>query len=334
VESRTLGRTGLRVSALGFGCGNVGGLIIRGTAAERERAVARAIELGINYFDTAPSYGDGVSERHLGQALAALRADVLVGTKFRLEPAERGSVVAAAIARSLEQSLQRLGRDRVDLLQCHDPIHTEPRTAGPSANELIETVGPALDRLRDQGKLRFWGITAFGDTEALHQVVASGRLDTAQVFHNLLNPSAGVEVPPGFPGQDFRRLLPRARATGVGVINVRVLAAGALSGVTGRHATAAPAVDPIASGPDYPTDVRRAGMLRALVTEGYAETLVEAALRFPLGSPAVSTILLGYSDLPQLEYAAAAVARGPLPPAALTLLDALWRAFAPGAVPA
>jgi aryl-alcohol dehydrogenase-like predicted oxidoreductase len=115
---------------------------------------------------------------------------------------------------------------------------------------------------------------------------------------------------------------------------VRVLAAGALSGVTGRHATAAPAVDPIASGPDYPADLRRAGTLRALLTEGYAETLVEAALRFPLGSEAVSTILLGYSDLPQLEYAAAAVVRGPLPPAALTRLGALWRAFAPGAAPA
>ena len=61
MEYRTLGRTGLRVSALGFGCGNVGGLLIRGAPAERERAVARALELGINYFDTAPLYGDGQS---------------------------------------------------------------------------------------------------------------------------------------------------------------------------------------------------------------------------------------------------------------------------------
>jgi aryl-alcohol dehydrogenase-like predicted oxidoreductase len=74
MEYRVLGRTNLRVSALGFGCGNVGGLMVRGTPAERERAVARALDLGVNFFDTAPLYGDGVSEEHLGQTLQALRA--------------------------------------------------------------------------------------------------------------------------------------------------------------------------------------------------------------------------------------------------------------------
>src|SRR5687767_7287340 len=73
MEQRTLGRTGLRVSALGFGCGDVGGLIVRGTPAERERAVARAHEAGINYFDTAASYGNGESEKNLGVTLRALR---------------------------------------------------------------------------------------------------------------------------------------------------------------------------------------------------------------------------------------------------------------------
>ena len=92
MDYRALGQTGLRVSALGFGCGNVGGLMVRGTPADRERAVARAIELGINYFDTAPSYGNGLSERHLGQALSALKADVYVGTKFRLTAEETGNL--------------------------------------------------------------------------------------------------------------------------------------------------------------------------------------------------------------------------------------------------
>src|SRR6266542_6796563 len=116
MESRSLGKTGLTVSTLGFGCGNVGGLIIRGTPAERERGVARAMELGIDYFDTAPSYGDGESERNLGRVLRALRPDVLVGTKFRIEPGEVGRV-AEAVAASLEASLRRLGMERVDLLQ-------------------------------------------------------------------------------------------------------------------------------------------------------------------------------------------------------------------------
>ena len=75
MEYRAFGRTGIDISVLGYGCGDVGGLIVRGTPAERTRAVARAVELGVNYFDTATSYGDGVSERHLGEALKELSLD-------------------------------------------------------------------------------------------------------------------------------------------------------------------------------------------------------------------------------------------------------------------
>src|SRR5438132_1527810 len=71
MDYRTLGRTGLRVGVLGFGCGNVGGLLVRGTPAEQERAVARAVDLGLNYFDTAPLYGDGQSETNLGRVQTA-----------------------------------------------------------------------------------------------------------------------------------------------------------------------------------------------------------------------------------------------------------------------
>src|SRR3989304_2000666 len=116
MEHRELGRTGLAVSLLGFGCGDGGGLLAVG-----ERAVARAVELGVNYFDTAPLYGDGRSEEHLGQVLRALRPAVYVGTKVRLAPAELGNV-PGAIARSLEASLRRLGLERVDLLQLHNAI--------------------------------------------------------------------------------------------------------------------------------------------------------------------------------------------------------------------
>jgi len=332
MEYRTLGKTGLRVSALGFGCGNVGGLMIRGAPAQRERAVARAIELGINYFDTAPSYGDGMSERHLGQALRALRASVYVGTKFRVETHELGDV-AGAVTRSLEASLGRLGMERVDLFQLHNPIGGPGRGGSggeTGADTVIDAVVPALDRLRQQGKIGFYGITALGETAALHRVLDAGGLDTAQVCYNLLNPSAGVAVPPGFPGQDFGRLLDRARRQRVGTIVIRVLAAGALSGSPARHPVAVPSVEPIASGPDYATDVRRAQRLEVLVREGHAASLVEAALRFPLGSDAVSTVLLGYSDLAHLEAAVAAMAKGALPPPASTRLADLWSGFATG----
>ena len=225
----------------------------------------------------------------------------------------------AAIPRALEGSLRRLGMERVDLFQLHNLIG-----ATPSADQVSSEVVPALERLREQGKLRFYGITALGDTAALHRVVGSGRIDTAQVCYNLLDPSAGEAVPAGFPAQDFDRLLDRAgqhqarRHRDPGARRRRAQRLGV------RHPVAVPAVEPIASGPDYATDVRRAQALDALVSEGHAGSLVEAALRFPLGHAAVSTVLLGYSSLEHLEAAAGAVARGPLPAAGLARLKELW----------
>jgi aryl-alcohol dehydrogenase-like predicted oxidoreductase len=304
MERRTLGRTGLKVSA------------------DQEQAVARAVELGINYFDTAPLYGDGESERSLGRVLRTLRPDVYVGTKFRIQPGERGRV-AEALTASLEASLRRLGLDRVDLLQLHNPISSDG--SGFEVTTVLDQIVPALERLRQQGKIRFLGITALGDTASLHRVIGARVLDTAQVCYNLLNPSAGVTLPRGFPAHDFAKLLDRAREAAVGVIGIRVLAAGALSGTEARHPIAVPSVEPIASGPDYRTDVRHAHWLDALVREGHARSLVEAALRFAIANDAMSTVLVGYSSLDHLEYAAACVNRGPLPPAALDRLATLWQ---------
>ena len=327
MESRSLGKTGLTVSTLGFGCGNVGGLIIRGTPAERERGVARAMELGVNYFDTAPSYGDGESERNLGQVLKALRAQVHVGTKFRLDPRDLADI-PGAIARSLDESLRRLGMERVDLFQLHNRIEPARGAGALSLGDVLGEVVPTVQKLRQQGKVGFCGITALGETRALRQAIDSGTIDTAQVCYNLLNPSAGAAVPAGFPAQDFGRLLDRTRERRVGVIVIRVLAAGALSGVETRHPVAVPSVDPISTAPDYRTDVARAQRLGALVREGYVENLIEASIRLAVGSDAVSTVLVGYSSLEHLEAAAAAVGRGPLPPAALQRLAALWSGLA------
>lgn len=129
-------------------------------------------------------------------------------------------------------------------------------------------MAPALESLKRQGKIGVAGFTANGETAALHEIVATGIYGAAQVFYNLLNPSAGGPLPPGFPAQDFRRLLDRTGERGMGAVVVRVLAAGALSGTAERHRVAAPSVDPIASGPDYAADVRRAEGLAALVREG------------------------------------------------------------------
>jgi aryl-alcohol dehydrogenase-like predicted oxidoreductase len=303
--------------------------MVRGTPADRERAVGRAIDLGINYFDTAPSYGDGLSEHHLGQALNTLKAEVCVGTKFRLTAQDMGRI-REAVTDSLEASLQRLGKEHVDLLQLHNHIGMQRQASAGvlSAEDVLQEVVPALQRLQQQGKTRFFGITGLGETAALHRVLDAGVLDTVQVCYNLLNPSAGSAVPAGFPAQDFGRLLEHAQAQHLGVIAIRVLAAGALSGTEARHPIAVPTVAPIGSGPTYATDVQRAQLFRALVQGGYVQDLVEASLRFALSAPAVSTVLLGYSSLEHLEYATAAVEKGPLPAVALERLAGLWEQLA------
>ena len=109
MEYRTLGKNGPRVSVLGFGCGAIGGLLVKGNEAEQKRTVARALEAGITYFDTAPAYGNGRSEEAIGPILRELRADVVLGTKFRLDQ-EQVPNAAAAIREQLEASLKRLGQ--------------------------------------------------------------------------------------------------------------------------------------------------------------------------------------------------------------------------------
>lgn len=327
MQTRTLGRTGLMVSALGFGCGAVGGLMVRGDPADQERAVARAIALGVNYFDTAPQYGDGASETNLGRVLRGMKADVYVGTKVRIPPGDFGRL-AEAIPAALEASLQRLGRHGVDLYQLHNPIAPESGEEALGVRAVLDEVVPAFRRLQEQGKARFLGITAVGDTASLLEVVESGAFDTAQVPYNMLNPSAGGPVPAGYPAQDYRDLIGRAQAAGMGVIVIRVLAGGALSGTPARHPIAAPSVAPIASGADYQADLARARRLAPLVDEGDAADLAAAALRFPLAHPGVGTVLIGIATPDEFERAAAAANQGPLGPNALRRLAALQAGFA------
>lgn len=328
MDYRDLGRTGLRVSMLGFGCGNVGGLIIRGAHQDRLRAVTRAMEAGINYFDTAPSYGDGQSEQNLGQVLRELKLSVYVGTKVRVGSAEMNDL-RGAIARSVDASLQRLGRESVDLIQLHNRIARQRQTtdATLSVQEVLGDVVNAFQHLQAQGKVRFYGITAVGETPALHEVIDSGAFYTAQVCYNLLNPSAGQPVPAGFPSQDYGRLIDRAAEHRMGCLGIRVLAAGALSGVEGRHPIAVPSVAPIGTGPDYLTDVRQTQRLAFLVEEGHAKNLIEAAMRFAWSKPGLSTALVGFSSLDHLEEALAAAERAGLSAEALSRLPEAWQGF-------
>ncbi len=333
MERRTLGRTGVDVSVLGFGCGAVGGLMVCGAAADQQRAVARALELGITFFDTAPAYGDGASEINLGHALKALRLrsdELFLSTKFTITRGDYGRI-SEAVAASLEASLRRLGREQVDLLQLHNRIAATGADRPLDPATVLDEVAPALERLRDQGKIRFLGITALGDTPALRRVVEARAFDTAQIVYNLLNPSAGMTMPSGFPvPQDFGELLQRARAAGAGTIGIRVLAGGALSGAEERHPLGMASVAPIGSGPDYRTDVERAHRFDQLMRAGHVGSLIEAALRFAIAHDALNTVLVGISMLDQLEHAADCVNKGPLPGAALEQVAGQWRASATG----
>ena len=155
MERRILGRTGLEVNPLGFGAGAVGGLMTRGAAADQERAVARALELGINYFDTAAASTATASRRqNLGRVWKTLRPAAAVGTKVRLAPEEK-TRIAAAITASLEASLKRLQMDRVDLLPAPQPDRSERIPGGSTRRQVLEEVVPALDKLRQAGKTRF-----------------------------------------------------------------------------------------------------------------------------------------------------------------------------------
>ena len=327
MDRRTLGRTGLSVSLLTFGCGAVGGLMTRGAPADQERAVARALAAGINHFDTAPAYGNGASEENLGRVLAKLKPDVVVSTKVRLAAADRGRI-AEAVAISLEASLRRLGRDHVDLFQFHNAIAARPGGATFGIDEMLNDVMPALARMREQGKTRHVGFTAIGETETLHKVVASGAVDSAQVPYNVLNPSAGAALPKNYPAQDYGAILDRAKAAGVGTIGIRVLAGGALSGSEDRHPLGLPAVEPIGSGASYAADAARARRLMPMVSEGRAAGLTEMGIRFAIANRALSTTEIGLATLDQLDDAIRAVEKGPLPPAALARLAELQAAFA------
>jgi aryl-alcohol dehydrogenase-like predicted oxidoreductase len=328
MDIRVFGRTGMHLSVLGFGCGAVGGLMVRGDPADQERTIASAIAAGVNYFDTAVLYGNGESEKNLGRVLRNLKATaVLVGTKVRL-PSEQFGRIADAAAKSLEGSLARLSRDCVDIFHLHNAITDAGGGDTLTARQVLEDVVPAFGRLRQHGKTRFLGLTAIGDTTALQRVIDAGAFDSAQVVYNMLNPSAATELPPNYPAQDYGRLFDHTTAAGVGVIGIRVLAGGALSGSTARDPIASPPPEPIGSAMSYEADVVRARRLLPLVKEGFAASLTEAAKRFAISHSAIGTILVGVATPQQFKDALAAVQKGRLPSAALDRLSELQQSFA------
>lgn len=313
MKLRRLGVTGLPVSVLGFGCGAIGGLLTKGDPREQRDAVATALGAGITYFDTAPLYGNGASETNLGRVFAELGGvpnGIVIGTKVRIDPAHAKDA-PATIRASIEDSLTRLRMDRVDLLQLHTGI-TGTSGRGVTVSDVLGPIMDGLEAVRDAGLASWVGITANGDTEAVREVVRSGRTATAQVMLNALNPSAGWahHLSPG--GHDFSGLIRDTIAHDVGVIVIRSLAAGALAAKEVRHPYAG---EPGGiAGERYDEDISRALRLSVVAHELGLEGPAELAVRFAQSTPGVGTVIVGYSDHGQLDDAIRWTSKGNLAP--------------------
>lgn len=337
---RELGNTGVRVSEIGFGCGGNAGLMVRGTPEQQREAIRRALELGINYFDQAPDYGDGVSETNLGRALKDLGARPYITTKIEVRADDLGDI-AGHMVRSVDQSLKRLGMDYVDFLQLHNgPVMERPDLTGRSYTHLwVEDylrAGGALEglhRVQRSGKARFIGfITRGNDFPAVRRLIDTGVFSLINVSVNLLNPSAWAKPHGMNVDHDYNGILGYAATQGVGVAVYSPLAGGFLN----ENAVAGGSPHPMAGG-GRSSDARETGLKQAqavsflsrkLNPDSQTEdhNLAEAAMRFVLSLDGVTTALGGFSDKEQVEEIAACSGKGPLSEQNMARLEIVWRA--------
>jgi D-threo-aldose 1-dehydrogenase len=314
LKTRRLGRTGLQVSELAFGAGFVGGILILADENTKRRALRRAFDAGVNWIDTAPLYGQGRSEQALGALLKEYPGKPYLSTKVNVD---NYNDIAGDIERSVEASLTRLGRRSVDLLQLHNRIAAQSgtdRTIG--IKEVLDQVIPALEKIKEQKLTRFIGLTALGETPMILRAIDSGRFDTAQVYYNLLNPSAARRMPAAWTGQDFGGVIEACKRHHMGILNIRVFASGVLA-TDVRHGREVV----LSENSDLDTEKRRAAAVFAALPSG---SRAQAAVRFSLANPDLSCAVIGLAELDHLEQAIAAQAKGPLPGEALKKLEAVY----------
>lgn len=294
MEYRPFGRTGLQVSAIGFGCWEIGGGYGPIEEAEFARAVGRALDLGINCFDTAEGYGLGASERALAKALGPRRKDAIIVTKFGIGYREKPNLRDASRERcmaSIEKSLTNLGTDCVDVYLIHWPDHVTP----------LEETMRALEDVVRQGKARFVGVSNFRSTE-IDACMKTRRVDVAQYGWNL------------FDRRMQRDVFPYCREHGIGVMAYGSLAYGLLTGAFepdtdfGSDDWRARA-DKMGSirlfdtlfGPDhFANNLRVVDELKAIAAR-HGRSLPQLALAWAIASPAVSTALVGCRTVREVE---------------------------------
>lgn len=323
MNTRRFGRTGLQVSELVFGGGWVGGILIHQDDDIKRAAIRQAIDGGINWIDTAGDYGQGQSEVALGWLLSEIDAAERphVSTKVRLD-LEQDESYESQIRRGIETSLERLRMNKVSLFQLHNPV--QPQTLGQQVgvDEVIGDGGIAdlLDGLRREGLTDHVGFTALGDAASCIRVIESGKVDTAQIYYNMLNPTAGMdEKIEGLDAQDFTGLMAACRHQDVGIMNIRVFAAGVLA-TDVRHGREV-AITPESA--DLESEAKRArAAMQAAGSSG--ESRAETAIRFSLANKDLSCVVVGLAELEHLELALKAADAGPLPAVKISALRDEW----------
>lgn len=323
MQQRRFGRTGLRISTFTLGGGIVGGILIHPADEVRLQALEQALAAGCNWIDTAADYGRGESERAIGRLLPQLSSRPRLSTKVRLDAARLGDL-EGEVRRSLETSLRRLGVDRVELFQLHNQLGAETGGLKLGTGVVLGPGGVAdvFDKLRGEGHFAWHGITGLGETGAIVEVLQSGRFDTAQVYYNMLNPSAAGSMPEGaMPkgarGQDFSGVLEACRRHDMGVMGIRVLAAGVLA-TDLRHGREVV----VTTDTDLEGEAVLAKQLFARLGDAHG-TRAQTAIRFALANPELSTVVVGVATLDQLGEALAGVAQGSLTEEALAEIAAV-----------
>ena len=319
MKHRTFGRSGIQVSEIIFGAGAVGGILIHKDDVTKREAIRRALTGGINWIDTAAQYGNGKSEEALGWLLPESGATPYLSTKFGLDVTNLKDI-PAQIEASLRASLSRLKRTSVDLLQLHNRIGPTPGGRVMTVEQILGKNGVAdgVERLREKGLIRHMGITAIGDAASVCEVIRSKRFDSAQVYYNLLNPSAGRSMPKAWTGENMGGIIETCRANGVAVMAIRIFAAGVIATDerTGRESV-------LIKDTSVAGDERKAKAVFDAIGADQG-TRAQVALRFVLSNPHVSCAVIGTAELHHIDEALQATEMGPLPPQVLARLDKLY----------
>lgn len=312
MEYRKLGSTGLDVSVLALGAGPISSLMT-GEDHERQAAVVqRAVDAGINWIDTAATYGDGKSETNVGRALTELdlRNRVHVATKVRLFPDDL-SDIRGKVFRSAEASLDRLRLPRVTLLQLHNSVtrSREDEPASITPEDILGTGGvlSAFQDVRDQGLADYLGITGLGEPDSLKTVITKGEFATMQVPYNLLNPSAGRSVQHGFAEANYGNVIAVCREKNMGVFAIRVFAGGALIGAPPSDHTYRTRFFPLDL---YHRDQQRA--TRMAIKLGAEISPAEAAVRFVISGDIITSAIVGFGDVTHVDDAVHSAGKGPI----------------------